>query len=130
MRDKDGVRPGEPGYDPRTLYIPKSAWNEFTPFEKQFWEIKQNHFDTILFFQKGKFLELYEEDARVGHREFDLKLTQRVKMSMVYPNCPYQAQFADARVRSAYQRCLSTFGLRSSLPKVCTMCSLRSPPDP
>ncbi|KAF8483462.1 DNA mismatch repair protein Msh6 [Russula ochroleuca] len=83
VRDKDGVRPGEPGYDPRTLYVPKKAWNDFSPFEKQFWEIKQNHFDTILFFQKGKFLELYEEDARIGHREFDLKLTQRVKMSMV-----------------------------------------------
>ncbi|KAJ8596178.1 DNA mismatch repair protein Msh6 [Rhizopogon salebrosus TDB-379] len=83
VRDKDGVCPGEPGYDPRTLYIPKKAWATFTPFEKQFWEIKQNHFDTILFFQKGKFLELYEEDARIGHREFDLKLTQRVKMSMV-----------------------------------------------
>lgn len=27
--------------------------------------------------------QLYEEDARIGHREFDLKLTQRVKMSMV-----------------------------------------------
>lgn len=49
----------------------------------QFWEIKQNHFDTVLFFQKGKFLELYEEDARIGHQEFDLKLTSRVKMSMV-----------------------------------------------
>ncbi|EIW55250.1 DNA mismatch repair protein Msh6 [Trametes versicolor FP-101664 SS1] len=83
VRDKDEVRPGQPGYDPRTLYIPPRAWTSFTPFEKQFWEIKQNHFDTILFFQKGKFLELYEEDARVGHREFDLKLTQRVKMSMV-----------------------------------------------
>ncbi|KAI0066930.1 DNA mismatch repair protein Msh6 [Artomyces pyxidatus] len=82
-KDKDGVRPGEPGYDPRTLYIPKKAWAEFTPFEKQFWEIKQNHYDTVLFFQKGKFLELYEEDARIGHRDFDLKLTQRVKMSMV-----------------------------------------------
>ncbi|KZT01205.1 DNA mismatch repair protein Msh6 [Laetiporus sulphureus 93-53] len=83
VRDKDGVRPGKPGYDPRTLYIPPKAWKGFTPFEKQFWEIKQNHFDTVLFFQKGKFLELYEEDARIGHREFDLKLTQRVKMSMV-----------------------------------------------
>ncbi|KAG1747375.1 DNA mismatch repair protein Msh6 [Suillus lakei] len=83
VRDKDGVRPGEPGYDPRTLYIPKKSWTDFTPFETQFWEIKQDHFDTILFFQKGKFLELYEDDARIGHREFDLKLTQRVKMSMV-----------------------------------------------
>jgi hypothetical protein len=27
--------------------------------------------------------QLYEDDARIGHREFDLKLTQRVKMSMV-----------------------------------------------
>ncbi|KAH8084332.1 DNA mismatch repair protein Msh6 [Cristinia sonorae] len=83
VKDKDGVRPGEPGYDPRTLYIPPKAWKGFTPFEKQFWEIKQNHYDTVLFFQKGKFFELYEEDARIGHQVFDLKLTQRVKMSMV-----------------------------------------------
>ncbi|KAF5379188.1 hypothetical protein D9615_005989 [Tricholomella constricta] len=83
VKDKEGRRPGEPNYDPRTLHIPKSAWAEFTPFEKQFWEIKQNHYDTILFFQKGKFLELYEDDARIGHQQFDLKLTSRVKMSMV-----------------------------------------------
>ncbi|KAJ7756787.1 muts domain V-domain-containing protein [Mycena maculata] len=83
IKDKDGIRPEDPKYDPRTLYIPPKAWKEFTPFEKQFWEIKQNHYDTILFFQKGKFLELYEDDARIGHQQFDLKLTQRVKMSMV-----------------------------------------------
>lgn len=34
-RDKDGVRPGEAGYDPRTLYVPAKAWKTFTPFEKQ-----------------------------------------------------------------------------------------------
>ena len=63
--------------------VPKSAWSSFTPFEKQFWEIKQDHFDTVLFFQKGKFYELYEDDALIGHQEFDLKLTDRVKMKMV-----------------------------------------------
>ena len=83
VRDKDGNRPGELNYDQRTLYIPPSAWRTFTPFEKQFWELKQNHFDTVLFFQKGKFYELYEEDAMIGHRECDLKLTDRVKMKMV-----------------------------------------------
>ncbi|CBQ73763.1 related to MSH6-DNA mismatch repair protein (N-terminal fragment), partial [Sporisorium reilianum SRZ2] len=83
LRDKDGNRPGDVEYDSRTVYIPKSAWKDFTPFEKQFWEIKQNHWDTVLFFQKGKFYELYEEDALIGHREFDLKLTDRVKMKMV-----------------------------------------------
>ncbi|KAF8609778.1 DNA mismatch repair protein Msh6 [Ceratobasidium sp. AG-I] len=82
-KDKDGVRHGEEGHDPRTLHIPKSAWSSFTPFEKQFWEIKQNHYDTVLFFQKGKFFELYENDAQIGHSEFDLKLTDRVKMKMV-----------------------------------------------
>ncbi|KAI5476724.1 hypothetical protein MNV49_007314 [Pseudohyphozyma bogoriensis] len=82
-KDADGIRPGEEGYDPRTLYIPKSAWAQFTPFEKQFWEVKATHYDTVLFFQKGKFYELYEEDASIGHREFDLKLTDRVKMRMV-----------------------------------------------
>ena len=35
VKDKDGVRPGEPGYDPRTIYIPKQSWAGFTPFEKQ-----------------------------------------------------------------------------------------------
>jgi len=39
IQQKDGNRPGELGYDPRTIYIPKSAWNEFTPFEKQ---VRQN----------------------------------------------------------------------------------------
>ncbi|KZT37435.1 hypothetical protein SISSUDRAFT_852370 [Sistotremastrum suecicum HHB10207 ss-3] len=77
LKDKDGLRPSEAGYNPRTCYIPPKAWASFTPFEKQ------DHFDTILFFQKGKFFELYEEDARIGHQEFDLKITQRVKMSMV-----------------------------------------------
>lgn len=83
LRDRDGNRPGDAEYDSRTVYIPKSAWKDFTPFERQFWEIKQNHWDTVLFFQKGKFYELYEEDALIGHREFDLKLTDRVKMKMV-----------------------------------------------
>ncbi|GAA5966543.1 hypothetical protein JCM3765_000953 [Sporobolomyces pararoseus] len=82
-KDADGIPHSEPGADPRTLYIPSSAWKTFTPFEKQFWEIKQNHFDTVLFFQKGKFFELYEDDARIGHSVFDLKLTDRVKMAMV-----------------------------------------------
>jgi hypothetical protein len=83
IKDKEGNRPGDPDYDPRTVYIPKSSWKEFTPFETQFWEIKQNHYDTVLFFQKGKFYELYENDAMIGHQEFDLKLTDRVKMKMV-----------------------------------------------
>ncbi|TXT07396.1 hypothetical protein VHUM_03116 [Vanrija humicola] len=83
VKDKEGRRPDHPDYDPRTIYIPSKAWNQFSPFEHQFWTIKQNHYDTVLFFQKGKFYELYENDASIGHQEFDLKLTDRVKMKMV-----------------------------------------------
>lgn len=37
----------------------------------------------IVFFKKGKFYELYEKDADIGHKDFDLKMTDRVNMRMV-----------------------------------------------
>ncbi|KAF7722208.1 DNA mismatch repair protein msh6 [Apophysomyces ossiformis] len=83
IRDAEGNPEGSPNYDPRTLYIPKSAWAGFTPFEKQFWEVKSKHWDTVVFFKKGKFYELYEKDCDIGHKEFDLKMTDRVNMRMV-----------------------------------------------
>lgn len=42
LRDKEKRAPGDPEYDPRTIFIPPAAWNKFSPFEKQYWEIKQN----------------------------------------------------------------------------------------
>ncbi|KKY16592.1 putative dna mismatch repair protein [Diplodia seriata] len=81
--DADRNPPGHPDYDPRTIFIPPMAWKDFSPFEKQYWEIKSKFWDTIVFFKKGKFYELYENDATVGHQLFDLKLTDRVNMRMV-----------------------------------------------
>lgn len=83
ITDIDRNPPGHPDYDPRTVYIPPLAWDKFSPFEKQYWEIKQKFWDTIVFFKKGKFYELYENDATIGHQIFDLKLTDRVNMRMV-----------------------------------------------
>ena len=37
----------------------------------------------MVFFKKGKFYELYEKDADIGHQVFDLKMTDRVNMRMV-----------------------------------------------
>ncbi|KAJ5764532.1 DNA mismatch repair protein msh6 [Penicillium manginii] len=81
--DIDKNPPGHPDFDPRTIYIPPLAWSRFSPFEKQYWEIKQKFWDTVVFFKKGKFYELYENDATIGHQLFDLKLTDRVNMRMV-----------------------------------------------
>ncbi|KAJ2159010.1 DNA mismatch repair protein msh6 [Coemansia sp. RSA 552] len=80
--DAQRLGPGEPGYDKRSLYVPPGAWQDFSPFERQYWEIKSKHWDTVVFFKKGKFYELYENDATIAHREFDLKLTDRVNMRM------------------------------------------------
>ncbi|KAK7753085.1 DNA mismatch repair protein msh6 [Diatrype stigma] len=75
--------PGHPDYDPSTVYVPPMALQKFSAFEKQYWEIKQKLWDTVVFFKKGKFYELYENDATIGHQLFDLKLTDRVNMRMV-----------------------------------------------
>lgn len=83
IKDAQGHSSGDAEYDCRTLYIPKSAWAKFTPFERQYWEIKKDLLDTIVFFKKGKFYELYEMDADIGSKEFDLKMIDRVNMRMV-----------------------------------------------
>ncbi|KAI0018584.1 muts domain V [Xylariomycetidae sp. FL0641] len=75
--------PGHPDFDPATIYVPPMAWQKFSAFEKQYWEIKQKLWNTVVFFKKGKFYELYENDATIGHQLFDLKLTDRVNMRMV-----------------------------------------------
>ena len=46
--------PTDPDYDPRTLYVPESAFRGFSNFEKQYWAIKKDLWDTVVFFQKGK----------------------------------------------------------------------------
>ncbi|KAH8881671.1 DNA mismatch repair protein Msh6 [Thozetella sp. PMI_491] len=81
--DSNQNPPGHPDYDPTTIHIPRAAQNKFSPFEQQYWEIKSKLWDTIVFFKKGKFFELYENDATIGHQLFDLKLTDRVNMRMV-----------------------------------------------
>lgn len=83
IHDIDRNPPGHPEFDKSTVYVPPMAWNKFSPFEKQYWEVKQKLWDTIVFFKKGKFYELYENDATIGHQLFDLKLTDRVNMRMV-----------------------------------------------
>ncbi|KAK0648722.1 muts domain V-domain-containing protein [Cercophora newfieldiana] len=75
--------PGHPDFDPTSIFVPPHAFNDFSAFEKQYWGIKKNLWDTVVFFKKGKFYELYENDATIGHQLFDLKMTDRVNMRMV-----------------------------------------------
>eukprot|EP00667_Euglena_gracilis_P003316 EG_transcript_3322 len=81
--DPNGCRPGDPDHDPRRLYVPPNALGNMTDFERQYWEIKKDNWDVVVFFKKGKFYELYEGDADIGHQHFGLKMTPRVNMRMV-----------------------------------------------
>lgn len=88
IRDAEKRSIGDPDYDPRTLYIPQSAWAKFTNFEKQYWEIKSKMWDCIVFFKKGKFYELYEKDAMIAHNEFDLKIAGGGRANMQLAGIP------------------------------------------
>ncbi|CCD27044.1 mismatch repair ATPase MSH6 NDAI_0J01520 [Naumovozyma dairenensis CBS 421] len=87
-RDAQRRPPTDPEYDPRSLYIPSAAWNKFTPFEKQYWEIKSTMWDCIVFFKKGKFFELYEKDALLANSLFDWKIAGGGRANMQLAGIP------------------------------------------
>ena len=66
IKDKCGRRPDHPEYDSRTLYVPESHLQTQTPGQNQWWKIKSENFDTVLFFKMGKFYELFHMDAVLG----------------------------------------------------------------
>ena len=50
---------------------------EMTPMKRQYYEIKEQNQDCILFFRLGDFYEMFDEDARLAAKELDLTLTTR-----------------------------------------------------
>lgn len=75
IRDANRRRPDDPLYDKRTLYIPPEALKKMSASQKQYWNVKSQYMDVLLFFKVGKFYELYELDAEIGHKELDWKIT-------------------------------------------------------
>ncbi|XAR53316.1 hypothetical protein NMG60_11021836 [Bertholletia excelsa] len=75
IRDANGRRPDDALYDKSTLYIPPDALKKMSASQKQYWDVKSRYMDVVLFFKVGKFYELYEIDAEIGHKELDWKIT-------------------------------------------------------
>ncbi len=50
---------------------------EMTPMKRQYYKIKEQCPDCLLFFRLGDFYEMFDEDAKVASRELDLALTTR-----------------------------------------------------
>ncbi|XVF88507.1 hypothetical protein PTKIN_Ptkin19aG0056500 [Pterospermum kingtungense] len=75
IKDAKGRRPTDPLYDKKTLYIPPDVLKKMSASQKQYWSVKCQYMDVVLFFKVGKFYELYEIDAEIGHKELDWKMT-------------------------------------------------------
>jgi len=52
-----------------------------TPAMKQYYDLKADHEDAILFFRMGDFYEMFEDDAKIAHEVLGISLTSRNKKS-------------------------------------------------
>lgn len=50
---------------------------ELTPLMRQYWDVKEQNPDCLLFFRMGDFYEMFDSDAQVAARELDITLTSR-----------------------------------------------------
>ena len=51
IRDANGRRPNDPFYDKRTLYIPPNEMKKMSASQKQYWTVKCQYMDIVLFFK-------------------------------------------------------------------------------
>jgi len=54
-----------------------SNTTELTPMRRQYYQIKEQNQDCVLFFRLGDFYEMFDDDARLAAKELDLTLTTR-----------------------------------------------------
>ncbi len=61
---------------------------KLSPMMRQYWDIKSQYPDALLFFRVGDFYELFDSDAQVAARELDITLTGRPEPSYATGRCP------------------------------------------
>ena len=98
LTDRAGRRRTDPAHDPRTFALPANM--KLSASQRQYWDLKSTHADVVLFFKVGKFYELYEDDAEIGCRVLDWKMTVSGVGHCRQVGCPESG--IDAAVRGAY----------------------------
>jgi len=102
IRDKKMRRPSDPLYDPRTLYVPPKFLKSQTPANQQWWELKSDLMDTILFFKVGKFYEIFHMDAETTVMETTATFMKGAKAHCGFPEAAY-AKFSQMLVSKGYR---------------------------
>ncbi len=76
--------------------MPKSSSRSMTPIQEQYYRIKQNYPDALLFFRLGDFYELFGDDAKVASETLQIVLTAReFGKSKKMPMCGVPAHAAE-----------------------------------
>ncbi|PNF27299.1 DNA mismatch repair protein Msh6 [Cryptotermes secundus] len=102
IRDAKRRTPADPDYDPKTLYVPEEFKRNLTPALRQWWEMKSQHFDCILFFKVGKFYELFHMDAVTGVTELGLQYMRGDNAHSGFPEIAY-GRFASSLIEKGYK---------------------------
>ncbi|XP_065307816.2 DNA mismatch repair protein Msh6-like [Dermacentor albipictus] len=101
-RDAAGRLATHPEFNPHTLHVPEAVKDKLTPAMRQWWEMKANHFDVILFFKVGKFYELYHMDAVTGVEELGLVFMKGDFAHSGFPEIAY-GRYSEALIQKGYK---------------------------
>ncbi|BAM38703.1 uncharacterized protein TOT_010001218 [Theileria orientalis strain Shintoku] len=111
IRDADGRKPTEEDYKVNTMWIPPKnhRWayefrsGHYTECMQQWWNIKQNHFDSLVFFKMGRFYELFYHDACILQSLVNLRwMGSETKPHVGFPEKSIHT-YAKACVNSGYK---------------------------
>ena len=76
--------------------MPKASSRSMTPIQEQYYRIKQNYPDALLFFRLGDFYELFGDDAKIASETLQIVLTAReFGKSEKMPMCGVPAHAAE-----------------------------------
>ncbi|XP_069811021.1 DNA mismatch repair protein Msh6 [Dendropsophus ebraccatus] len=101
-KDAKRRRQNDEDYDPGTLYVPDDFLNKCTPGMRKWWQLKSQHFDTVIFYKVGKFYELYHMDAVIGVNELGLMFMKGTWAHSGFPEIAF-GRFSDVLVQKGYK---------------------------
>lgn len=102
IRDREKHPRDHEDYNPRTVHVPQDFLMKQTPGQKQWWELKSQYYDVVLFFKMGKFYELFHMDADVGVKELNLIYMKGDVAHAGFPEVAY-SRYAATLVEKGYK---------------------------
>jgi len=103
IRDKEGRRPNEAGYDPSTLFIPPEEYQKMTPVFQQYWSFKRQHFDKLFALPNGIYYHFFYHDAFVLAKFTDMRLCNWAKCPLVAMHENSLYRYAALLIKSGYK---------------------------